>query len=168
MRIHECWYRGCHELCKPGHNYCPKHDEEHKQQRITALKRYKSSKAYQEYNAKRYRKYNEQDRDPVANAFYQSSRWAKTRDFIKQRDMMVDGATGRVLSDHDNIVDHIVPRRLCKDPFDANNLWLLSRKEHYRKTQIEETIATKSNGDNMLRHISKATWRKWLNEKQKN
>lgn len=168
MRTHECWKRGCHVLCRPGHDYCPKHEAEHQQERFAALKRFKQSKAYQQYNKNRYRKYNAEQRDPEANAFYQSNRWSKTREFIKARDMMIDGATGRVLADHDYIVDHIVPRRLCKDPFDPANLWLLSRKEHYRKTQIKERIANQSNGDNKLRHIDKKIWIKWLNEKQKN
>lgn len=168
MRVHECWQRGCHRLCKPGHDYCEEHEAQRLAKRKQAIKQIMQSDAYQARRKQRYREYNQYDRDQQANTFYQSSRWSHARDYVKTRDMMIDGASGKSLADHDYIVDHIVPRRLCKDPFDANNLWLLSRKNHYRKTQIEETIAAKSNGDNMLSHISKSVWKKWLNEKPKN
>ena len=81
---------------------------------------------------------------------------------------MIDGSTGRALSDHDYIVDHIIPRRYCRDPYDADNLWLLSRRQHNRKTQIEQAIEAKPSGINKLRHISKKTWKRWLNESIKN
>ncbi len=164
MRVHECWHAGCHRLCEPGQDYCQQHQADRIAKRKQAIKQKMNSQAYRIRNKERYKDYNRYKRDPQANAFYQSSQWSRVREYIKTRDMMIDGASGKSLADHDYIVDHIVPRRLCKDPFDASNLWLLSRKNHYRKTQIEEAIAAKPNGENMLRHISKPIWKKWLNE----
>lgn len=130
------------------------------------MKQYHQTDQYQEYRKSWQRTYNEEQRDPVANAFYHSNEWTKLRDYIKRRDMMIDGSTGRSLTDHDYIVDHIVPRKYCDNPLDANNLWLLSRRQHNRKTMIEQAIADKPNGINQLRHISRATWKRWLNEKK--
>lgn len=167
MRVHECWQRGCHRLCKPGHDYCEEHESQRLAKRKQAIKQIMKSDAYQARRKQRYREYNQYDRDPQANAFYQSNQWSHAREYVKTRDMMIDGATGKSLNDHDYIVDHIVPRRLCKDPFDTSNLWLLSRKNHYRKTKIEEIIASQPNGDQKLKHIDKKIWIRWLNEKSK-
>ena len=166
MRTHECWYRGCHELCTPGHDYCSKHEQEHKQAELQRLHEYHQTEQYHQYHNEWQRIYNEEQRDPVANAFYHSTQWTKLRDYVKLRDMMIDGSTGKALSDHDYIVDHIIPRKYCDNPFDESNLWLLSKSQHNRKTLIEQAIAKKPGGANKLRHISRKTWRKWLNEKK--
>lgn len=115
-----------------------------------------------------YKRYNKCKRDPVANAFYQSKQWKKVRDSVVVRDYYSSGVTGRVIPNKELIVDHIVPRRLCEDPFDESNLWCLSRGEHTIKTKLEESIASQPNGDNKLKHLSKIWWKKVLNEKIKN
>lgn len=165
MRVHECWQVGCHVLCEPGHDWCDKHELEHKAKQLERLTKYHATDQYREYHKQWQRQYNRDERDQQANAFYQSSEWNKLRDYVKRRDVMIDGSTGQVLSDHDYIVDHIVPRRYCDNPLDASNLWLLSRRQHNRKTIIEQAIENKQNGKNMLKHISKQTWKRWLNEK---
>ena len=166
MRTHECWYRSCHRLCEPDHDYCSIHEVQHHQEQLERLHEYHQTDQYKQYHKQWQREYNHNERDPVANAFYHSTQWTKVRDYIKRRDLMIDGSTGRALNDHDYIVDHIVPRRYCCDPYDADNLWLLSRRQHNRKTQIEQAIEAKPNGVNKLKHISRGTWKRWLNEKK--
>ena len=166
MRTHECWHQSCHRLCEPDHDYCSIHEVQHKQEQLERLHEYHQTDQYKQYHKQWQREYNHNERDPVANAFYHSTQWTKVRDYIKRRDLMIDGSTGRALNDHDYIVDHIVPRRYCCDPYDADNLWLLSRRQHNRKTLIEQAIEAKPNGVNKLKHISKGTWKRWLNEKK--
>lgn len=164
MRTHECWHQSCHRLCEPGHDYCSIHEAQHKQEQLERLAKYHNTEQYQEYHKQWQREYNHNERDQVANTFYRSTQWTKVRDYVKRRDTMIDGSTGKALSDHDYIVDHIIPRKYCDNPLDANNLWLLSRRQHNRKTMIEQAIADKPNGINQLRHISRETWKRWLNE----
>lgn len=166
MRTHECYQRGCHVLCKPGHDWCSKHEQLHKQEQLKRLAKYHQTDQYKQYHKQWQREYNKYDRDPIANKFYHSPQWTKVRDYVKRRDLMIDGSTGRALSDHDYIVDHIIPRRYCRDPYDADNLWLLSRRQHNRKTLIEQAIENKPNGVNKLKHISRGIWKRWLNEKK--
>jgi 5-methylcytosine-specific restriction endonuclease McrA len=106
-------------------------------------------------------------RDPVARAFYHSSRWTKVRDAVYARDMATDQVTGEVLGDR-KVVDHIIPLRLCtaKQALDSNNLWVLSYRTHYRKTQLEQLISQKPNGDTKLRHLDRQWWTKVLREKK--
>lgn len=166
MRTHECWHQSCHRLCEPGHDYCSMHEVQHKQEQLERLHKYHQTEQYHQYHKQWQREYNHNERDPIANKFYHSTQWTKTRDYVKRRDLMIDGSTGRMLNDHDYIVDHIVPRRYCHDPYDTDNLWLLSRHQHNRKTLIEQAVEAKPNGVNKLKHISKGTWKRWLNEKK--
>lgn len=144
-RVHECNHLGCHEVVTYPNKFCTKHAQEHFDNWTKSINREDKLLSQQRYNHDR--------RDQEANAFYHSMQWTRTRDFVKQRDMMCSGLSGRMLNDHDYIVDHIVPRRLCSNPFDVNNLWLLSRQEHNRKTKYEEKLP-----DKVLINLSKQDW----------
>ncbi|MYV04438.1 HNH endonuclease [Furfurilactobacillus milii] len=95
--------------------------------------------------------------------FYHSQQWKTVSRFVKTRDMYCSAITGTVLKDTDVIVDHIVPMRLMdsQHKLDADNLWLLSRAQHNRKTHIEQSMS-----DNQLKHLPKAWWIKVLKERE--
>lgn len=150
--VHECNWLGCHRVCPAGHRFCDYHYQLSKQQWHNAYD--KDTKRIAD------RQYNNDRRDQEANAFYHSKRWTHIRDYIKARDYMTSGLSGRVLSDHNYIVDHIIPRRLCHNPLDTDNLWLLSRQEHNKKTKIEETLP-----DNILVSMTKHDWISRFNAK---
>ena len=118
--------------------------------------------------SKQAKQYDMNKRDPEATKFYHSKQWQKVRDYVYARDIATDQVTGEVLGDR-KVVDHIIPLRLCtaKQALDSSNLWVLSYKTHYRKTKLEQVISAKPNGDNMLRHLSRAWWMKVLKEKNK-
>lgn len=147
--VHECNWLGCHRVVTSSHKYCDYHYQQHKRKWEESRSRQDKLQADKLYNQER--------RDQEANAFYHTSRWTKVRDFVKSRDMMTSGLSGKVLSDHDYIVDHIVPRRLCADAYDDTNLWLLSRKEHNRKTKYEKVLP-----DSVLKNLTADDWRKKL------
>lgn len=144
--VHECNWLGCHKVVKSGYRYCDYHKQLHDKQWNES--RDQSAKRTADLT------YNHTRRDQEANAFYHTKAWTKTRDYVKARDMMTSGLSGRVLSDHDFIVDHVVPRRLCNDPYDTSNLWLLSRQEHNRKTKYEEKLPS-----GVLKKLTKDDWR---------
>lgn len=107
----------------------------------------------------RNRYYNRFKRDKEANAFYHSKGWTSVRNYVKVRDMMISGISGKMLTDHNFIVDHVIPRRLCKNPLDDRNLWLLSRQEHNTKTKLEERMT-----DHQLLAMTKDDWRAKLKD----
>lgn len=152
--MHECNQLGCHRLVPAGHKFCDEHYKQHQQDWTKS--RARSDKLIAD------RIYNHQRRDEEANAFYHSQQWTRTRDHVKSRDMMISGLSNKPLSDHDYIVDHIVPRRLSKNPYDMNNLWLLSRAEHNRKTKYEEKLP-----DQVLVELTADDWRHKLNINRK-
>lgn len=138
--------------------YCPEHERLHNEEYYKKL----SSKEID--RTEYYKNYNKNVRDPEANSFYNSTRWKHVAQYVRDRDMYMDGVTGKVLMDNDVIVDHIKPQRLCKDPYNTDNLWLLSRGEHFRKTKLEEIISKQEHGDTKLQHLSKSWWKKILLE----
>lgn len=149
--LHVCNWRGCNEIIPQTHKYCDYHYRLHLQ-----------SPRYQNRIKKLQadRRYNHTRRDQEANRFYHSKRWTRTRDTVKNRDLMVSGASGQMLNDHDYIVDHVIKRDLCSDKFDMNNLWLLSRAEHNVKTKLEQQLS-----DNQLKTMTKTQWRRLINMK---
>ncbi|WP_085679477.1 hypothetical protein [Limosilactobacillus reuteri] len=50
MRTHECYQRGCHVLCKPGHDWCSKHEQLHKQEQLKRLAKYHQTDQYKQYH----------------------------------------------------------------------------------------------------------------------
>lgn len=157
-KVHMCEEPRCHQVIPFNLRWCKEHAKLH--QRFSNISKAKRREMY--------KKYNKYKRDPVANAFYQSKAWKAVRQSVVVRDYHSSGVTGKVIPNNELIVDHIVPRRLCSDPYDKSNLWCLERGIHTIKTRIEERIASQPNGDQKLRHLSKKWWQKVLKEKIKN
>lgn len=149
-KVHQCGEIRCHRIIPFDQRYCDVHAKLH------------AHDAYHNVSHKQrlesYKTYNREHRDQVANTFYHSQEWQRVRAYVVNRDMYASGVSGITLTDHDLIVDHVVPRRLCKDPLDTDNLWCLSRREHLAKTKMEKHIAGKPNGDNVLKHLNRQKW----------
>lgn len=165
--VHICGEPLCHQVIPISQRYCPVHQAQHEAAWQAKKYAYRKSKLGQSIKANKAKQYDQTERDPEAVAFYHSSRWKKVRDYVFARDMATDQVTGEVLGDR-KVVDHIIPLRLCttKQALDSNNLWVLSYRTHYRKTKLEQVISAKPNGDNMLRHLSRAWWMKILREER--
>lgn len=149
-KVHQCGEIRCHRIIPFDKRYCDEHAKLHVHDAYRHVSRKQQLQAYKIYNR--------EHRDQEANAFYHSAQWQRVRDYVVNRDMYASGVSGITLTDHDLIVDHIVPRRLCKDPLDTSNLWCLSRREHLTKTKLEKSIAAKNNGDNVLKHLDRSKW----------
>ncbi|WP_294976410.1 HNH endonuclease [uncultured Leuconostoc sp.] len=163
MRLHRCAEVGCRELIKLGFDYC----DEHYSKRMTAYhQRQTKSEALrsitlqgQHAKAEYDKQYNTEVRPELGHAFYQSKQWERISKFIKQREMYVDAADGRVYDQGNLIVDHLIPRRLLdkSEQYNMDNLWLLSRSHHNHKTAIENKMS-----DEKLKHVSREWWIKIL------
>lgn len=149
-KVHQCGEIRCHRIIPFDQRYCSVHAKLHEHDAYRKVSRRQQLEAYKTYNR--------EHRDQVANTFYHSKEWQRVRDYVVNRDMYASGVSGITLTDHDLIVDHVVPRRLCKDPLDTDNLWCLSRREHLAKTKMEKHIAGKPNGDNVLKHLNRQKW----------
>lgn len=152
VKVHICGEHLCREVIPVDKRYCAKHEALHQFNKPAYSNKYEKHKANANYNANK--------RDQEANAFYHSKRWRQVRSYVVSRDMYTSGVSGRVINDHELIVDHLIPRRLCQDPLAVDNLWCLSRSEHNWKTKLESSMK-----DNQLKHVSKTWWIKVLREK---
>ena len=152
MLVYRCEQKGCKKIAEKGSRYCAKHQLEHNRKAFSNRTRAEKLASY--------KKYNETKRDKEADMFYHSQSWTQVRNYVANRDMYISGVSGRVISDHNLIVDHIIPRRLVSDKLDTKNLWCLSRKEHLIKTKIEESLT-----DNQLSHVSRQWWIKLIKER---
>lgn len=111
--------------------------------------------------------YNHTTRDPQANAFYHSVQWQRMRDYVYSRDMGMCQVCGNAVTDR-KIVDHIHPLKVAPDEkLDKSNLWTLCYRCHNIKTNLEESIKQRDNGDTKLAHISKQWWVKAIKERIK-
>lgn len=152
--VHMCSWLNCNKIVPKYQKYCDYHQQLHD-------KRW--SQRYTKDDKRRAdRVYNHVRRDQEANAFYHTKEWQSMRDHVKRRDMMRSGLSGRLLNDHNYIVDHIVPRRLCDNPLNPRNLWLLSRQEHNRKTKYEEVLP-----DSVLKTLTRDDWKHKLSINRK-
>ena len=156
-KVHFCSELRCQRVIQFDQRYCEQHAKLHQQERFDKLKQMDRSDYFKHYN--------QEVRPEESNRFYSSKQWKQVSEYVKQRDMMTSGVTGKVLSDHDCITDHCVRRDLCSNPLDTNNLWLLSKREHYFKTLIEQDTLKKPNGKQILKHASKKWWIKVINER---
>lgn len=156
-----CNERSCRKVVPLNHRYCEEHYKEH--QPFNTVTKQES----EEYHKKYYREYNRSKRDNQADEFYHSKRWTTVRNYVVNRDMYSSAVTGRVISNHDLIVDHIVRRDMCDDPLDTSNLWCLSRSEHAIKTKIEQDMLAKPNGKNVIKHMTRDRWVKYIKERTK-
>lgn len=156
-RVHICNEHGCRKVVPLKQRYCEEHAKLHQPfQDVTKEERHRY-----------YKSYNANNRDHQANEFYHSKQWTTVRNYVVNRDMYSSAVTGRVLGDHDLIVDHIIRRDICDDPLDTSNLWCLSRSEHAIKTKIEHDMLAKPNGKNIIKHMARDRWIKYIRERTK-
>lgn len=167
QQVHECGEPLCHQIVPVNERYCAKHQAQHEAEWQTKKDTYRRSKLAQAIKAHLDRQYDQTTRDPEATAFYHSKQWQTIRDAVYARDGATCQVCGNVVQNR-KIVDHVTPRRLCssKQALDSSNLWALCPKCHYRKTKLEQVIAKQPNGDNKLKHLNKAWWKKVLVEKK--
>lgn len=165
--VHECGEPGCHHIIPIGQRYCPQHQAEHEQTWQAKKNEYRRSKLAQAIKEQKAKTYDQTERDPAATAFYHSKQWQAVRDYVYSRDLATCQVCGNVVQDR-KIVDHIIPRRLLSnsDTLNSANLWTLCPKCHYRKTKLEQAIASQPNGDTKLRHLDRSWWTKVLREKK--
>lgn len=157
-KVHYCQERLCRAVIPMGERYCAKHKPLHQ---------YTPTNYDKEAKRRTNIQYNHEERDQAANAFYHSKAWSRVANYVRNKELMTSGASGKLLGDHDVIVDHITPRKYLtrEEALNTENLWLLSRREHNIKTNIEESIAKQPNGANKLKHLSRSWWQKVIKER---
>ena len=153
-----------------GEKFCEKHTLANQKRRDDYMESYKegikgSMKEAHDMSIA-WAKYNAESRDQDASAFYLSTRWKHTANHIRVRDAYTSAITGQILRNNDIQVDHIVKRSLLpeSDWYNSNNLWLLSRREHQLKTNMEAKMIREGKED-MLRHLTKEWWSKVLKDR---
>lgn len=144
MRVHLCDERGCHRVIPLNQRYCEEHAKLHvyKRPKLNRLQRKAINK-----------KYDKLKRNPTATKFYHSKQWKMVREFVYSREYGTCQACGRVTGNR-KIVDHVVPRRLCRNPLATNNLWLLCYRCHHIKTELEEKMS-----DQKLMSMTEQGWK---------
>lgn len=106
--------------------------------------------------------YNQFSRDKEANRFYHTQAWRIISRQIKQHAYFTCQCCDRTY-DKPNylIVDHIVPRRIDKRrQLDRTNLWLLCKRCHYWKTELEKKIYT---SQSLIENLD--TGKRWTTDK---
>lgn len=163
MKMRHCKYNGCRKLVAFEEMYCHDHElviasqnkyKELEQQRLREM-----SQGYQQ--AERHTRYSNSTRaDELGHAFYQSVQWRKLSARIKVRDLYIEAVDNRVYGNNELIVDHIVPRRSAPElSMSEDNLWILNRIHHNRKTAQEIQMT-----DDELRHMTREDWIKRLSD----
>ncbi|MEJ3417973.1 HNH endonuclease [Lacticaseibacillus casei] len=160
--MHECNEPLCHAIVPVSERYCAKHKAIHEQQWQAKKASYRRSKLATAVKSSKGKRYDQTERDPVAKAFYHSSRWTKVRDATYARDGATCQVCGNIVQER-KIVDHIVPRRCSPEQaLDSANLWCLCYKCHFRKTKLEQIISQQTHGDTKLKHLDRTFWTKVL------
>ena len=170
MRVHRCNWVGCRVLCQQGDKFCPLHQvandkqREHYAQELSQS--LKGTRKLRHDNQVAQQKYDELSRDTDATAFYHSKQWVKLSRYVKVKASYTSEVSGRLLSDNDCQVDHVVKRSLLPKEqwYDTSNLWLISRREHQLKTAIEAKMI-RDGKSNVLKHLDKSWWKKVIREK---
>lgn len=166
QQVHECGQPLCHSIVPVGERFCAKHKAMHEVEWQAKKASYRRSKLAMAIKANKSKEYDKLQRDPEAVSFYHSKQWQKVRDYVYARDGATCQVCGNIVQNR-KIVDHVTPRRLCssnKQALDSSNLWTLCYRCHFRKTKLEESLAKKPGGDNILRHLDRRWWTKVLKE----
>ena len=170
MRVHRCNWIGCRVLCQQGDKFCPLHEvanqrqREHYQQELSQSLKGTMREAH--LNQQAQQKYDAEIRDKQATAFYHSRRWVKLSRYVKVKQGYISEVSGKVLSDNDTQLDHIIKMSLLPKEkwYDQDNLWLISRHEHSIKTAIESKMVRDGKAD-VLKHLDKSWWKKVIRQK---
>lgn len=155
-KVHYCGHKFCRNIVPLDQRYCPEHLEDGKRYaNVSRQQKLADNKRYDLFQ-----------RDAKANSFYHSSQWTQLRNYIVAKDMNTCAVCGNVIDDT-KIVDHIVPLRVDSNlKLNKDNLWVLCKHDHNLKTKLEEQILTKPNGTNIIKHMSKENWIKYIKERR--
>lgn len=169
-RMRQCNWLNCREKIPYDQKFCELHKVANIKQRQRYMQEMKDSikgtRRERHDNQIAQQKYDSQIRDQDATAFYHSKRWVKLSKYVKVKQSYTSEVSGKVLSDTDTQVDHLIKRSLLPKEqwFDQDNLWLISRREHQLKTSIEMKMI-RDEKSNVLKHLDKAWWTKVLRDK---
>lgn len=134
-RVRMCRKAGCyHEIPYDQPNpYCSQHSSLY-HGTYSRLAQHKRRTSYQSYN--RYK------RDKEANTFYQSKQWKKLSRWLKEQAYFTCACCGHTYDKPGYLVtDHIVPRRVDRrKQLEVNNLWVICKRCHYWKGQLEDEL----------------------------
>lgn len=162
MKMRHCKFQGCRKLIPFDESYCHAHalvmaskavDEDIERKRLESVSQgYRASERHTRYsNSERFTE--------IGAEFYQSNSWRILSKRVRVRDLYVCQSCGRVQQpDESYVVDHIVPRRIAPElAMIENNLWLICRTCHNKKTAIEKRMTTEQ-----LKRMTKDEWIKLL------
>ena len=170
MRMRRCNFVGCYQRIPYDQRYCSIHQVANDKRRQRMLDEIDNNikGTMREAHLKRHAqaKYDAETRDQDSVSFYHSRRWVRLSKYVKVKQGFISEVSGRLLSDDDTQVDHVVKLSLLSKEqwYDQDNLWLISRHEHSIKTAIESKML-RDNKANVLKHLDKAWWSKVINEK---
>ena len=170
MRVHRCNWVGCRELVPQGSKFCGLHEVSNQRQRehyqAELSKSLAGTRRERHLNQVSQAKYDAEVRDKDAVAFYHSRRWVRLSKYVKVKQGYISEVSGRLLSDSNTQVDHIIKRSLLPKEqwYDQDNLWLISRREHQLKTAIEAKMV-RDGKSNVLTHLGKEWWKKVISSK---
>jgi len=170
MRMRRCNWLNCQELIPYEDKYCAIHqvaNDKRQQHMLNGIdNNLKGTMREAHLKRQAQQKYDEEVRDTDGIGFYHSKRWVKLSHYIKVKQGYTSEVSGKLLSDNDCQVDHVVKRSLLPEDrwYDQDNLWLISRHEHSIKTAIESKMI-RDGKSNVLKHLDKAWWTKVISEK---
>lgn len=169
-RMRQCNWLNCREKIPYDQKFCQLHQVANDKQRQRYMQEMKDdlkgTRRERHDNQIAQQKYDANVRDQDATAFYHSKRWVKLSKYVKVKQGYTSEVSGRLLSDNDCQVDHVVKRSLLSKEqwYDQDNLWLLSQREHQLKTAIEAKMIRDDKAD-VLKHLDKQWWKKVIKEK---
>lgn len=148
-RVRRCRQQGCHAMCQYPNRYCTNHQEQEAEYNA-------KRNAWHERSQRQVHRYNTttRQRDDVKQnqyAFYRTRAWSQLRIRVLERDNYV--CQYCLEQNHINpakTVDHIVPiefNNTLKENVD--NLAVICRKCHYRKTEWEQKYYGTGQGNNL-------------------
>ncbi|WP_338209324.1 HNH endonuclease signature motif containing protein [Lactiplantibacillus paraxiangfangensis] len=118
-----------------------------------------------------YSKYNRFKRDKEANQFYHTKQWSGISKSLKTQACNTCTICGHTYDKPGYLVtDHIIPRRVDKRrQLDLNNLWVICKRCHYWKGELESQVY---NSDSLVANIDAShQWNRqkvahWILEKE--
>ncbi|GKT04419.1 prophage pi1 protein 32 [Furfurilactobacillus sp. OKN36] len=161
MRV--CKAAGCHRSVSADQEnpYCSEHAQYYRKQPV-----HKSAQG-----KRRYSQYNKYRRDKEANAFYHDKHWSHLSVRLKREAYFTCECCGHTYDKSGYlVVDHITPRRVDKrKQLDTDNLWVICKRCHYWKGELEKEIykpkATFENLD-ASKKWDKDKCQKWILQKE--
>lgn len=160
--MRHCKFQGCRKLIPFDESYCHAHEllnEAEVNAKQIERKRLESmSRGYRA--SERHTRYSNSDRShELGHAFYQTNSWRILSNRVRVRDLYVCQSCGRVQQpDESYVVDHITPRITAPEiAMTENNLWLLCRTCHNKKTALEKRMPPEK-----MKRMTRDDWIKLL------